>query len=273
MSKDLFSFAESIQFSPEQERAFNLYQTGVNMFVTGPGGTGKSALIRCIKADTFEKGGYQAWIVGGCVRDLILKRKPNDWDIATNATPEQIQALFGHTYYTNEFGTVGIVTESEDASLKVVEATPFRLEGKYSDARRPDSVQFSQKLEDDLKRRDFTINALAYSPSRGELVDLYSGIKDIKDSLLRAVGDPSARFTEDALRILRAIRISAELNFSIEPATKEAMASNALLLAKISKERVRDEFVRIINSSKPMKALVLAEGVGVLEFICPELGQ
>jgi tRNA nucleotidyltransferase (CCA-adding enzyme) len=223
--------------------------------------------------DTFEKGGYQAWIVGGCVRDLILKRKPNDWDITTNATPEQIQALFGHTYYTNEFGTVGIVTESEDESLKVVEATPYRLEGKYSDARRPDSVQFSQKLEDDLKRRDFTINALAYSPSKGELVDLYSGIKDIKDSLLRAVGDPSARFSEDALRILRAIRIAAELNFSIEPATKQAMASNALQLAKISKERVRDEFIRIINSSKPMKALVLAQGMELLEFICPELGQ
>lgn len=222
---------------------------------------------------TFEGAGYEAWVVGGCVRDLILKRKPNDWDITTNATPEQIQALFGHTYYTNEFGTVGIVTESEDESLKVVEATPYRVEGKYSDARRPDSVQFSQKLEDDLKRRDFTINALAYSPSKGELVDLYDGIKDIKDNQLRAVGDPSARFTEDALRILRAIRIAAEINFSIEPATREAMTRTALQLAKISKERIRDEFTRIISSPKPMKALALAQSMGILEFICPELGQ
>jgi poly(A) polymerase/tRNA nucleotidyltransferase (CCA-adding enzyme) len=223
--------------------------------------------------DQLEGAGYEAWIVGGCVRDLILKRKPNDWDITTNATPEQIQGLFEHTYYTNEFGTVGIVTESEDETLKVVEATPYRLEGKYSDARRPDEVRFSKKIEDDLKRRDFTINALAYNPSSNKLIDLYDGIKDIKDSFIRAVGDPAARFAEDALRILRAVRISAELNFQIEEKTRAAMALNALQLAKISKERIRDEFIRTLNSSKPMRALVLAQSLGLLEFISPELQQ
>ncbi len=220
---------------------------------------------------TLEKGGVEAWIVGGCVRDLFIGRDPKDWDVTTNANPEQIQGLFENTYYTNDFGTVGIVTESEDPTLKIVEVTPYRLEGKYSDARRPDNVIFSQKLEEDLKRRDFTINALAYSPSKRELVDLYDGIKDIKDNTVRAVGNAEERFGEDALRILRAVRISAELNFAIEEGTRAAMATQAQQLAKISKERIRDEFVRILNSSKPMKALVLVQSLGLLGYIAPDL--
>jgi len=223
--------------------------------------------------EKLEESGFEAWVVGGCVRDLLLARMPHDWDVATNASPEDIQRLFEHTYYTNEFGTVGVVTDSPDNALKVVEVTPYRLEGKYSDARRPDSVIFSQKLEDDLKRRDFTINALAYSPTQEKLVDLYGGIKDIKDTLIRSVGEPSERFGEDALRILRAIRIAAELDFSIEERTKEAMAALAPQLEKISKERIRDEFVRIINSPKPLKSIVLAHGIGVLGYIAPDLGQ
>src|SRR3989344_3190345 len=186
--------------------------------------------------EALEKAGFEAWIVGGCVRDLILGRKPHDWDITTNAIPPQIQALFENTYYTNDFGTVGIVTGSEDGTLRVVEATPYRIEGAYSDARRPDTVVFSQKLEDDLKRRDFTINALAYSPSQGQLIDLYQGIKDIEDKIVRAVGEPSARFEEDALRIMRAVRISAELDFSIEQTTERAMGERVSQLEKISKE-------------------------------------
>ncbi len=223
--------------------------------------------------EKLEKSGFEAWIVGGCVRDLYLARKPKDWDITTNATPEKIQGIFDHTYYTNDFGTVGIVTESLDETLKVIEATPYRLEGEYSDARRPDSVIFSNKLEDDLKRRDFTINALAYSPTAGTLIDLYEGIKDIKDRLVRAVGEPEARFAEDALRILRAVRIAAELDFSIEEGTKEAMAAQASQLEKISKERIRDEFIRIINSPKPLKALVFAQGIGLLRYIAPALEE
>lgn len=209
--------------------------------------------------------------MGGCVRDLFLGRKPKDWDITTNATPEQIQGLFENTFYTNEFGTVGIVNENvTDESLKVVEATPYRVEGKYTDSRRPDSVIFSQKIDDDLKRRDFTINALAYNIA-GQLLDIYGGIGDLDNRLLRAVGDPVERFEEDALRILRAIRISAELDFVIEASTRVAMGQCATKLGKISKERIRDEFVRIIGSQKPMAALLLAQELGILQYIAPEI--
>ncbi len=224
--------------------------------------------------EALEKAGFEAWIVGGCVRDLMLGRNPNDWDLTTNANPEQIQQIFPKTFYTNEFGTVGVVNEdTTEKTLKIIEVTPYRIEGKYSDARRPDSVEFSTKLEDDLKRRDFTINALAYSPSKTELIDLYDGIKDIKDNSIRAVGEASARFEEDALRILRAVRLAAELDFSIELKTQEAMVTHASQLGKISKERIRDEFTRILNSTKPMKALVLAQGMGVLRYIAPEIEQ
>lgn len=221
-----------------------------------------------------ENAGFEAWVVGGCVRDLFLGRKPSDWDVTTNASPEQIQSLFENTFYTNEFGTVGVVNdEATDETLKVVEVTPYRLEGKYSDARRPDNVIFSQNLEDDLKRRDFTINAMAYSPSKESLVDSYEGIKDIKDSVIRAVGEPQKRFEEDALRILRAIRLLAELNFTIEAETKEAMTQSVKQLGKISKERIRDEFVRILNSQKPMKGLLVAQGIGALEYVAPAIEE
>ena len=208
------------------------------------------------------------------MRDLFIGRKPKDWDITTNAKPEDIQALFENTFYTNEFGTVGIVNEGvDDESLKIVEATPYRTEGEYLDARRPNSVVFSPHIEDDLKRRDFTINALAFSPSKGTLLDLYDGIGDISEGVLRAVGEPQERFMEDALRILRAIRIAAELDFAIEPKTEAAMEQCAKQLGKISQERIRDEFVRIINSSQPKKALELAQKLVILSFIVPELEQ
>ena len=211
------------------------------------------------------------------MRDLIIGRTPKDWDITTNATPEQIQGLFENTFYTNDFGTVGIVTEGVgDESLKVVEATPYRLEGKYTDARRPDTVEFSQHIEDDLKRRDFTINALAYSPATGELKDLFGGIQDLADGIIRAVGEPAERFGEDALRILRAIRIMAELsqyNFVLEEKTAEAMRQSAGQLAKISGERIRDEFIRILNSPMPRRALEMAQNMGILTYLVPELEQ
>jgi len=222
--------------------------------------------------ETLAKAGFEAWIVGGCVRDLLLGRKPKDWDITTNANPEQIQGLFENTFYTNDFGTVGIVNDGvEDETVKIVEATPYRLEGKYSDARRPDSVEFGQNIEDDLKRRDFSVNALAYNPATQQLLDLYGGIKDTAAGIIRAVGEPKERFDEDALRIMRAIRISAELGFQIEENTKQAMKQCASQLSKISKERIRDEFVRIINSSQPKNAIFLAQNIGILKYIAPEL--
>lgn len=216
--------------------------------------------------------GFEAYVVGGCIRDLLVGKEPKDWDITTNATPEDIQRIFPHTYYTNEFGTVGVVwDDASTESLKVIEVTPYRVEGKYSDSRRPDDVMWSDKLEDDLKRRDFTINALAYDPEKEVLVDNYEGQYDLAAGRIRAVGEPRERFAEDALRILRAIRLSAELDLSIEPATRDAMVAEAGRLGLISKERIRDEFVRMLNSPRPMKAVQLSQAIGALKYIAPDL--
>ncbi len=167
--------------------------------------------------------GFEAYLVGGCVRDLFLGRKPVDWDITTNATPEQIMASFQNTFYTNDFGTVGVVNETQDETLKVIQITPYRTESGYSDNRRPDKVVWSKKLDDDLARRDFTVNALALSLSEKkgnewatEIVDLFGGLKDLKQGIIKAVGNPDERFGEDALRIMRAVRLSAELEFSMK---------------------------------------------------------
>ena len=179
--------------------------------------------------EALENAGFEAYIVGGCVRDLLIGKTPKDWDITTNAKPEDVEKLFDNTYYNNDYGTVGVVNENvSDETLKVVEVTPYRLESEYSDARRPDSVEFSDSIEHDLHRRDFTINAIAYSESKGQIIDLYEGQKDIQYGIIRAVGDPDVRFGEDALRILRAIRISAELDFKIEGKTKKAIKSVSL---------------------------------------------
>src|SRR3989344_3728265 len=191
--------------------------------------------------ETLRNAGFEAYLVGGCVRDLLLNREPKDWDITTNAKPEQIQELFEETFYENEYGTVGVVTKSNDPRLKVVEITPYRIEGKYSNARHPDEVKFSDTLSDDLKRRDFTINALAYAHDSGTLVDEHGGKEDIERRLVTTVGKADERFKEDALRMLRAVRLSAELDFAIETKTATAIARDAAQLAKISRERVRDE--------------------------------
>lgn len=220
---------------------------------------------------TLEDKGFEAYLVGGCVRDLIGGRKPRDWDVATNASPEQIIEIFPDSFYNNTFGTVGVTRETEDDTLKVVEVTPYRTEGTYSDFRRPDSVEFGQSLHEDLKRRDFTINAIAYNVLKDEIVDLFEGQKDIKDNLLRAVGDAKERFGEDALRILRAIRLHAELGYSIEPSTEQAIVDVASGLAHISKERVRDEFSRILESKDPMNAVIYMQKLGILKYVMPDL--
>jgi len=224
-------------------------------------------------AETLSSAGFDAYLVGGCVRDLVRGREPKDWDITTNATPQQIQSLFADSFYENEYGTVGVKTESEDARLRVVEVTPYRIEGTYSDARRPDTVTFAKTLEEDLERRDFTINAIAYDPHKGVLVDPHRGQDDIQRKTIVTVGPPHNRFSEDALRMLRAIRLSAELQFSIETKTAEGIAHNAPLLAKISQERIRDEFIRILMSDTPMQALFIAQKLGLLSYIIPELEE
>lgn len=344
--------------------------------------------------ETLQSAGFEAYLVGGCVRDLLMERTPNDWDVTTNAIPEDIIGLFGHTFYENTFGTVGVVvgtddevsgksigignndknvsgetedevygvsirekndnkdvahetnekvaretlrngsrrvaddelggrtttdgrndpqvtadnqnvpddgvairqladrrqvahetqTDNMDSSSRagmtdgevspetiIVEVTPYRTESDYSDSRHPDEVKFSKKLEDDLRRRDFTINALAYDPSNKKLVDIYKGQNDIKDMLVRTVGVPEDRFNEDALRLLRAVRFSAQLGFAIESETMDAIFRLSDNLGRVSHERIRDEFTKMIMSENAMVGIVLANKLKLLRFIVPEL--
>ena len=218
-----------------------------------------------------SSAGYENYLVGGCVRDLLAGNKPKDWDITTKATPEEIIALFPKTFYENDFGTVGVVNEeTEDKTLKVIEVTPYRLESSYTDFRRPDEVTWGKTLEEDLARRDFTMNALAYDINSKELVDVYDGEKDIEKKVIKTVGKPEERFKEDALRMFRALRLSSELGFVIEYETQEAIEKNGKLLKHVSKERIRDEFEKIIMSDTPAIALDLSARLGILKFISPE---
>ncbi len=213
--------------------------------------------------------GFTAYLVGGCVRDLFLGREPKDWDVTTNAKPEDIIASFPHTYYENTFGTVGVVFDE----IATVEVTPYRKEGIYSDGRRPDTVDFSQNIEDDLLRRDFTINAIAYDPTTNEVIDLYNGQQDIKDKVIRAVGNAAERFHEDGLRVMRAVRFASELGFTINNDTEKALIEAENMLSKIAKERIRDEFTKIINSELPMSGIFLLQRYGLLKYIIPELEE
>ncbi len=235
--------------------------------------------------DTLEEAGFEAFLVGGCVRDLLMDRKPKDWDITTNAKPEQIMGLFEKTVYENTFGTVGVVVTHEtpegDVSHEttIIEVTPYRIEAKYSDFRHPDEIKFSENIEDDLKRRDFTVNALALNPSnkagksKGQLIDLFDSIKDIKEKTLRAVGNPDDRFQEDALRMLRAIRFACQLNFSISHETTESILKNSELIKKISAERIHDEFIKIIMSPNSASGIVMLQKFNLLKNIIPELEE
>lgn len=219
-----------------------------------------------------ESAGFEAFIVGGCVRDLLIGKTPKDWDITTNANPEQIQSIFEDTFYENKFGTVGVENkQTEEENLKVIEVTPYRIETTYSNNRHPDEVSFSQNISDDLKRRDFTMNAIAYNPSKEEIIDLYEGKQAIKDKMIKAVGNADDRFKEDALRILRAVRFATQHGFAIENETMNALQKNADLLANISSERIRDEFLKILSSDEPMIGIVMAQKLGILKYIVPEL--
>ena len=249
--------------------------------------------------DTLEKAGFEAYLVGGCVRDILMNREPKDWDITTNAKPEQIMGLFEKTIYENKFGTVIVVVpclsakalapESETSNINVspetletktsnlepnflIEVTPYRIEAKYSDFRHPDEVKFSEKLEDDLKRRDFTVNALALD-SKGHLVDMFDSVKDIENKVLRTVGNADDRFKEDALRMLRAIRFSVQLDFSVSHETTNSVLKNSDLIKKISTERIRDEFVKIINSPKGAFGIEMLQRLGLLKNIIPEFEE
>lgn len=213
---------------------------------------------------TLRQAGFTGYAVGGCVRDLLLGREPQDWDVTTNAQPEAIQKLFPNNFYNNRFGTVTVLPAQ-------IEVTTYRVEADYTDQRHPDSIKFTDKLEDDLARRDFTINAMALSGT--EIIDPFDGQSDLKQQLIRAVGKPSERFAEDALRLLRAVRLAAQLDFVIESATLQAIKEYAPSITAISHERVRDELVKIVMSDHPEYGFNILEGTGLLAHILPELQE
>jgi tRNA nucleotidyltransferase/poly(A) polymerase len=216
--------------------------------------------------------GHDAYVVGGCVRDAIRGVDPQDWDVATDATPDEIQKLFARSLYTNRFGTV--IVRSGDHE---VEVTTYRTEAGYSDHRRPDRVAFTDSLREDLSRRDFTMNAMAWRPRKngtpGELVDPFGGRRDLESRVLRAVGDPDERFREDALRMLRAVRFATLLDMKIDERTVIAIRRSAHLAATLSGERINQEIVKILGAPRPSVAFRMLSDVGLLQVICPELEE
>ena len=253
-----------------------------------------------------ENAGFEAYLVGGCVRDMLMNIQPKDWDLTTNAKPEKIQEIFEHTFYENDFGTVGVVLDEVDEkivkikeklanddkigvsqetqkelekklvsyeTLKNIEITPYRVESGYSDNRHPDKIEFAEKLEDDLSRRDFTINSLTYNPLTEELFDYFGGIQDLKNKIIRTVGDPDERFNEDGLRIMRAIRFSAQLGFEIEENTLKSIKKNNELLKNIAMERIQIEFSKLIMTKNPEFGIKVAGETGILKHFLPELEE
>lgn len=225
---------------------------------------------------------YKAYLVGGCLRDLLQGVEPKDWDIATDAEPEQVRLLFPDSVYENSFGTVGIKTESTNPRCKVIEVTTFRTEGAYSDKRRPDEVKFVKNIEEDLARRDFTINAMAFDlgpvamsgdvdEEDLDLIDPYGGQEDLSNKVIRAVGDAGERFGEDALRLMRAVRFHAQLGFTIEKKTGAAIYEKADLLAEIASERVRDELSKLLMTPRAAEGIEMMRTSGLLRFVIPEL--
>ena len=240
-----------------------------------------------------EEADFEAYLVGGWVRDILLNREPKDWDITTNAKPEQVQKIFPDSAYENKFGTVAVKTRSENEKLKIIEITTFRIEGKYTDKRHPDEVKFAKTVEEDLSRRDFTINAIAvrvngkskmekgktetksiiHYPLSIELTDPFDGQEDTKNKIIKTVGKSSDRFNEDALRMMRAVRFAAELGFEIDKKTEDAIKKEAGLIEMIAKERIRDEFTKLVMAPGAMKGIEKLEELGLLKLIMPELRE
>ena len=239
-----------------------------------------------------EKSGHEAFIVGGCVRDILMNKTPKDWDVTTKAVPEEILKVFPEGKYENDFGTVLVPIEKKGEVFDVVEVTTYRSEFGYSDRRRPDQVNFEEDLDQDLARRDFTINALAMKKKNSLLkvpegikkehqlekdsyiiIDLFGGKKDIDKKILRSVGEPMDRFKEDSLRMMRAIRLAVELGFDLEPKTERAISKMAGAIKFIAKERVRDELIRILKSDNAYKGIMMLHNNKLLQYILPELEE
>jgi len=221
---------------------------------------------------------YEAHVVGGCVRDLLLNKKPKDWDITTNAKPEEIKKIFPKSFYENKFGTVTVLTDAKDETLKEIEITTYRKDGKYSDKRHPDEIKYAKNIEEDLARRDFTVNALALDEDK-KIIDPFLGQDDLKNEIIRTVGKAEERFDEDALRMLRAVRFARVLSaqggpasgWEIEAKTFKAIQKNAGWIQAISKERIKDELVKIMESEKAAEGIDLLQKTNLLKFILPEL--
>lgn len=240
---------------------------------------------------TLNQAGFEAYAVGGCVRDLLLEKEPSDWDVTTSANPNEIQKVFPKSFYTNNFGTVTVLC-GKDAKISEVEVTTYRVDAEYNDQRHPDSVTFTKSLKEDLARRDFTVNAMALrlAPleaglAQGEpspdsviingmtVIDPFGGLKDLNDRVIRAVGKPSERFSEDALRLMRAVRFSAQLGFTIEEHTLKAITEYAPSIEAVSHERVRDELIKLVMSAHPEQGMNLLQQTGLLAIILPELQE
>lgn len=210
---------------------------------------------------TLKDAGYEAYAVGGCVRDRLLNKNPKDWDITTSALPEQVKSLFSNTVDTGiEHGTVMVIRRG-----KGYEVTTYRVDGRYADGRHPENVSFTRSLKEDLKRRDFTVNAFAYDEENG-LTDLFDGQSDLENRLIRCVGDPDERFSEDALRIMRAVRFAAQLSFSIDGPTYEAIERHSDNLKNVSMERIREEFEKTLMSGAPGMTMLYRE-LGIYRYI------
>ncbi|OGY30865.1 MAG: hypothetical protein A2805_03640 [Candidatus Andersenbacteria bacterium RIFCSPHIGHO2_01_FULL_46_36] len=265
---------------------------------------------------TLTKAGFEAYAVGGCVRDLLLEKEPSDWDVTTSANPNEIQALFPKSFYTNAFGTVTVLSPHPNPlpirgeGIREVEVTTYRVDAQYNDQRHPDSVTFTKNLTEDLARRDFTVNAMAMATNsphptqpplekgrgsrslplfKGEMegvrpedtivindmtiIDPFGGLKDLNDRVIRAVGTPSERFSEDALRLMRAVRFSAQLGFTIEEHTLKAITEYAPSIEAVSHERVRDELIKLVMSAHPEQGMNLLQQTGLLAMILPELQE
>jgi len=232
--------------------------------------------------DELRKKGFEAYIVGGCVRDFLREVEPEDWDVATSGKPEEIQKIFPKSFYENKFLTVTVQTGSKNPKLKEIEITTYRKEAKYTDKRHPDEIKFAKTIEEDLARRDFTVNAVALKiRDRGgtgegqSLVDPFGGQEDLKNKIIRAVGNPEERFNEDALRMMRAVRFAVTLgeDWKIEEKTAEAIRKNSPWLQAISLERIRDEFLKIIMTERAADGIELLRELGLLKYILPELEE
>ncbi|MFH0979744.1 MAG: polynucleotide adenylyltransferase, partial [Candidatus Roizmanbacteria bacterium] len=212
----------------------------------------------------FKENHFQIYIVGGAVRNLLLNKEITNWDFTTNATPEQILKLFKEAFYNNTYGTVSI-----PMSDLIFEVTPFRKEGEYKDFRHPEKIAWAKTIDEDLSRRDFTINAIAYDGKK--IVDPYKGQEDLKNKSIKAVGSPNKRFNEDALRLIRGVRFASQFGFIIDEKTRVSIEKNASLITKISWERIRDEFLKILSSDHPSEGVLFLRNTGLLTFILPEV--